>query len=140
MMTFMNIYWIWLSTIKYVGPVLQKRLLAEFHYYNIHLKEGDGWLGWVEKAPFDKIIVTAAAPIIPESLIEQLKDQGRIVMPVGEKEEVQKTVATAKEAGAVIYAEPQDYGWMYQRSFADPDGHQWELVYMDATKMPTQNQ
>ena len=63
-----------------------------------------------------------------------------IALDTNSREEVQQMVAKAKELGATIYAEPQDHGWMYQHSFADLDGHQWELVYMDATQMPTQNQ
>ena len=45
-------------------------------------------------------------------------------------------VAKAKELGAVIYREPQDHGWMYQHSFADLDGHQWEFAYLDASQLP----
>lgn len=51
--------------------------------YTVHAKVGDGYSGWVEKAPFDGIIVTAAAPEIPCPLIEQLADGGRIVIPIG---------------------------------------------------------
>jgi predicted lactoylglutathione lyase len=61
-----------------------------------------------------------------------------IALDAQSKEEVQETVAKAKKAGAVIYSEPQDHGWMYLHSFADPDGHQWELIYMDQTKLPNQ--
>ena len=63
-----------------------------------------------------------------------------IALDTNSREEVRQMVAKAKELGANIYAEPQDHGWMYQHSFADLDGHQWELVYMDATQIPTQNQ
>lgn len=63
-----------------------------------------------------------------------------IALDTNSRNEVQEMVARAKEMGATIYAEPQDHGWMYQHSFADLDGHQWELVYMDATQMPTPNQ
>ena len=52
------------------------------------------------------------------------------------REEVQQIITKATEFGGSIYAEPQDHGWMYQHSFADPDGHQWEIVYMDATNIP----
>jgi len=52
------------------------------------------------------------------------------------KEEVDAMVKKAKESGGVIYDEPRDHGWMYQHSFADPDGHQWEIAYMDITKFP----
>ena len=51
--------------------------------YNVHLKLGDGSLGWEENAPYDRIIVTAAAPDVPESLIQQLKIDGKLVIPVG---------------------------------------------------------
>lgn len=59
-----------------------------------------------------------------------------IALDAPSKEAVISTVAKAKELGAVTYSEPQDHGWMYQHSFADLDGHQWELVYMDESKIP----
>lgn len=61
-----------------------------------------------------------------------------IALDAKSKEEVQQLVAKAKKSGATIYSEPQDHGWMYQHSFADLDGHQWELVYMDETQLPNQ--
>lgn len=48
------------------------------------------------------------------------------------REEVQSLVSKAAEAGGSLYAEPKDHGFMFQHSFADPDGHQWELVHMSA--------
>jgi len=59
------------------------RLLAELGYRNVRLRVGDGTLGWPEQAPFDAIIVTAAAPGVPPSLKSQLADGGRLVIPVG---------------------------------------------------------
>ena len=59
-----------------------------------------------------------------------------IALDAGWREEVQQLIAKAKEFGGTIYAEPQDHGWMYQHSFADPDGHQWEFMYMDMTQLP----
>jgi len=55
----------------------------ELHYDNIEVKVGDGTKGWPEEAPFDAIVVTAAAPKVPESLLEQLAPGGRLVIPVG---------------------------------------------------------
>lgn len=59
-----------------------------------------------------------------------------IALDFASREEVQGIVAKAKKLGATVYADAQDHGWMYQHSFADLDGHQWELVYMDQTKIP----
>lgn len=61
-----------------------------------------------------------------------------IALDANSRDEVQQTVAKAKELGATIYNEPQDHGWMYVQSFADLDGHQWEFIYMDQTKLPNQ--
>jgi hypothetical protein len=61
-----------------------------------------------------------------------------IAIDVESKEKVIELVATAKAAGGDIYMEAADHGWMYQHSFADLDGHQWELGYMDMSKFPKQ--
>ncbi|MDD5236574.1 MAG: protein-L-isoaspartate(D-aspartate) O-methyltransferase [Candidatus Omnitrophica bacterium] len=61
-----------------------KNILAKLGYTNIKIKTGDGTLGWAEQAPFDRIIVTAAAGAIPKTLLEQLKDPGLLVIPLGE--------------------------------------------------------
>ena len=63
-----------------------KRILDALGYANIHYRTGDGWAGWPEKAPFDAIIVTAAAPEWPRALISQLAEGGRMVIPVGEQD------------------------------------------------------
>lgn len=60
------------------------RLLDQLGYYNVLIKVGDGTLGWKEEAPFDGIMVTAAAPYVPPTLLEQLGEGGRIVIPVGD--------------------------------------------------------
>jgi protein-L-isoaspartate(D-aspartate) O-methyltransferase len=58
-------------------------ILSELGYDNVHVKVGDGTLGWPEKAPYDAIIVTAAGPEIPETLRGQLADGGRLLAPIG---------------------------------------------------------
>lgn len=59
-----------------------------------------------------------------------------IALEASSIEEVKSLVEKAKSLGGKIYAEAADHGWMYQHSFADLDGHQWELAYMDVTKFP----
>ena len=68
--------------------LLANRTEERFHslgYNNIHIKVGDGTLGWSEEAPFDRIIITAGTPRIPEPLIEQLFEGGIIIAPVGDR-------------------------------------------------------
>jgi predicted lactoylglutathione lyase len=54
-----------------------------------------------------------------------------IAIDAESREKAKELVSKAVEAGGLIYTEPADHGWMYQHSFADPDGHQWEVLYMD---------
>jgi len=69
-----------------------KRCLRAIDLHNISLKHGDGWQGWASKAPFDAIIVTAGAVSVPQALLEQLVDGGRLVIPVGDKTQILKTI------------------------------------------------
>ncbi|MDR0806473.1 MAG: protein-L-isoaspartate(D-aspartate) O-methyltransferase [Enterobacteriaceae bacterium] len=66
-----------------------KRRLKQLDLHNISTRHGDGWEGWAVRGPFDAIIVTAAAEEIPQSLINQLADGGRMVLPVGEQHQSQ---------------------------------------------------
>lgn len=61
-----------------------RRRLQRLDLHNVSMRHGDGWAGWTSKAPFDAIIVTAAAEKVPEALLAQLADGGRMVIPVGE--------------------------------------------------------
>lgn len=76
-------------------------VLRQLGYKNIHTRTGDGWKGWPEAAPFDAIIVTAAADTIPPPLLDQLKDGGRMIIPLGPKAGAQDLVLVTKPGGKV---------------------------------------
>jgi len=61
-----------------------------------------------------------------------------IALDAASREEVKEMVAKAISAGGTSYMTPQDHGWMYQHSFADLDGHQWEILYMDENSIPNE--
>src|SRR5262249_20234389 len=82
-----------------------KQRLARLGYTNIELKLGDGYYGWPEYAPFDKIIVTAAPDLIPPPLIEQLKPDGRMVIPAGLPETQQLSLLTKQGNGQLAITE-----------------------------------
>ena len=75
-------------------------LLKELGYTNVHVREGDGYAGWPERAPFDRVLVTAAPEQIPQPLIDQLALGGRMVVPVGRQGETQwMTLVERREDG-----------------------------------------
>jgi protein-L-isoaspartate(D-aspartate) O-methyltransferase len=89
-----------IEIVKELGESARERL-ARLGYQKVKTKIGDGYFGWEEHAPFDAIIVTAAAEHIPPPLIKQLKEGGRMVIPVGHPYFVQNLVLVEKKAGKV---------------------------------------
>lgn len=75
--------------------------LARMGYKNILTKQGDGYKGWEEHAPYDIIMVTAADDHIPQPLIDQLAENGRLVMPIGSPSSAQQLVLATKKGGKI---------------------------------------
>ncbi|WP_426358271.1 protein-L-isoaspartate(D-aspartate) O-methyltransferase [Pseudocolwellia sp. HL-MZ19] len=69
-----------------------KRRLQAMDLHNVSMKHGDGWKGWSSKAPFQAIIVTAAPSSVPQALLDQLADGGRLIIPVGEQTQILKII------------------------------------------------
>jgi protein-L-isoaspartate(D-aspartate) O-methyltransferase len=90
-------------TIEIVGPLAERaaEVLGDLGYDNVKTRSGDGHLGWPEAAPFDAILVTCAPDSIPPALVEQLREGGRMVIPVGPENEVQELYVLEKRGGRV---------------------------------------
>lgn len=76
--------------------------LGQLGYQNVTVRQGDGYKGWPEKAPFDRIILTAAPPEIPQALIDQLRPGGKLVAPVGGSSWSQELVVLNKDASGKL--------------------------------------
>jgi protein-L-isoaspartate(D-aspartate) O-methyltransferase len=81
-------------------------LLMQLSCKNVTVKQGDGYRGWPEEAPFDRIILTAAPPEVPQALLDQLKPGGRLVAPVGGSVFDQELVVIVKGADGKVRREP----------------------------------
>jgi protein-L-isoaspartate(D-aspartate) O-methyltransferase len=90
-------------TIEIVPELAEKsaQRLRSMKYENVICKSGDGYHGWTEHAPFDIIVVTAAAEEIPEPLTEQLAEDGRLIIPVGSQNKIQELYLLVKKHGKI---------------------------------------
>ena len=110
-----------------------RRTLAELGYHNVQVRHGDGTLGWPEEMPFDAIVVAAGGPEVPESLKEQLKIGGRLVIPVGGDQRFQELVRVTRVADNQFELEDLadvrfvpligDQGWTEDGRVAKPKRH-----------------
>lgn len=89
-------------TVERINSLLAsaRKVFDKLRYYNIRSKLDDGTLGWPENGPYDAIIVTAGGPEVPEPLIDQLSDGGRLIIPVGDQH-VQELQFVQKNEGQV---------------------------------------
>ena len=91
-------------SIEIIGSLAERagETLSRLGYGNVHIKIGDGHKGWSEEAPFDAIIVTCAPEKIPPALIRQLKEGGRLIIPVGKTGGVQQMVLARKRGDRLV--------------------------------------
>jgi protein-L-isoaspartate(D-aspartate) O-methyltransferase len=95
-------------TIEIVTPLADRarQTLQELGYKNIHVRAGNGYAGWPEEAPFDRIMVTAAPDAVPQALVEQLKIDGVMAVPVGVGEQLLQVMRRTPEGMTVLKTLP----------------------------------
>ncbi|WP_353146136.1 VOC family protein [Chryseobacterium sp.] len=94
------------------------------------MKEDNIYVMFLDEAYFQTF---TGKPVAKENTSQVL-----VAVGLNSREEVDKVVNAAVENGAHQHEEPQDYGWMYQNSFWDPDGHGWNMTFADVSQMPAQ--
>lgn len=95
-------------TVERLAPLAEqaRERLARLGFRNVHVRCGDGTLGWPEHAPYDAIAVAAGGPEVPRALLEQLAPGGRLVMPVGADETSQMLLRVTREPDGSFRTEP----------------------------------
>ncbi len=84
---------------------LAERRFVDLRLYNITARVGDGWKGWPEQAPFERIIVTAAPPQVPGALVDQLREEGILVVPVGRSARDQQLLRVRRDRDGKVSEE-----------------------------------
>lgn len=97
-------------TVERIRPLALKarRALDSLRLLNVNLKIGDGTEGWPEEAPFDAILVTAGSPQVPQCLVDQLAPGGRLVIPVGDRQDQTLTLVVKDREGNVTRQESEE--------------------------------
>ena len=97
-------------TVERIAPLADRArdLFLRLQYRNIEVKTGDGSLGWQQHAPYDVIIVTAAGPEVPDALVSQLAEGGRLIIPIGDQVN-QRLVRVTRSAGGAVVRELLEY-------------------------------
>jgi len=98
-------------SIERIGSLADKarKVLESLNYYNVLIRVGDGTYGWREESPFDAIIVTAGAPDVPRTLLEQLAIGGSLVVPIGDRY-TQKLLKLTRTSENLDNTEKKDLG------------------------------
>lgn len=113
-------------TVERHKPLLAEaeQRFKELRLHNITTRLGDGWAGWAEQAPFERIIVTAAPPQIPEALLRQLSPDGIMVLPVGSEKRTQKLIKLTMTPQGYVTQDiaPVRFVPMVEGLPAEPDG------------------
>jgi protein-L-isoaspartate(D-aspartate) O-methyltransferase len=96
-------------SIERIADLVRKaqKIMASLGYFDVLIKTGDGSVGWTEYAPFDRIIVTAGAPGIPKTFVRQLSNNGKLIMPVGDKHKQKLKILIKRDHGLTVKEE----GW-----------------------------
>ena len=121
------------------------RTLKRLNYDNVHVKVGDGYKGWPEHAPFDKIIVTCSPEKVPRPLVDQLREGGRMVVPVGERYQ-QSLYLFTKQNGEMVAEELRPTLFVPMTGAAEdarrvqPDGKNPQLINGDFEEDPGESE
>ena len=116
-----------------IWPQTARKRLNKLGYNNVEVRNDDGYFGWPEHAPYDGVIVTAAAPHIPKPLIDQLRTGARLVIPVGFPYSYQELMVVEKKANGEIETQK-----VLGVSFVPLTGeHEAKITHNDHLKPPT---
>ena len=100
-------------TVERINSLLARarQIFDKLRYYNIRSKLDDGTMGWPENGPYDAIIVTAGGPEVPQPLVDQLSEGGRLIIPVGDQQKNEGQVEMSRLASVRFVDLVGEHGW-----------------------------